>query len=427
MKKLLKVVAGILIFLVAVIGIMAIFKISPPPGPWPQPPWSKYAPGNQATDVMKSLPEYDQVKETMTGSDWKNPEEIQQKIVTGHVFMDLFSDDYYNSHFDQTIASMKSNGAQWVIFDNYWSYSSLEPPKLSPLYASEEQLSQMIQKTHAQGQKFALMIELNWDIMRGEWKGWEEQQKFWDESAGFLDQMGNQLVNPTAETNQFWDQWFEAYTECVLWHARIAEEDGADLLVIGKQLNGAVRQGNEERWDKLIEETRKVYHGPISYAAYTNNDYSQLEDAPFLADLDVLILYLYNELSGEADPSIPALKDSFEAVFSKQAEKYAAESGKKVILLTPFQSRDHGAKQVWFEPAAEAPEVTRDLLIQAKLYEAMFQALEDEPWVDSVWTWGYWWLENNFDRSSSEKAAFDKSSSVRNKPAAEVILKWSQN
>jgi hypothetical protein len=80
------------------------------------------------------------------------------------------------------------------------------------------------------------------------------------------------------------------------------------------------------------------------------------------------------------------LKAYFEQFNRTQFQPMSKGFRKKVIFLTPFQSRDFEVKQQWFEPSAPSPTVTEDLLIQAKMYEAFFQSIQDENWVQGVWT-----------------------------------------
>lgn len=39
MKIFLKFILAIIVFLILVVVVMAVFRICPPPGPWPMPPW----------------------------------------------------------------------------------------------------------------------------------------------------------------------------------------------------------------------------------------------------------------------------------------------------------------------------------------------------------------------------------------------------
>ena len=125
-------------------------------------------------------------------------------------------------------------------------------------------------------------------------------------------------------------------------------------------------------------------------------------------------------------PTIPDLVTSFEQFNDTQFEPLSRRYDKPIIFLTPFQSRDHGAQQVWFEPGMSSTDVGEDLLIQAMLYEAFFQAVQDEEWVAGVWTWGYWWRDDFDTQWTPGDAMFNKSSSVRNKPAVWIFEKWSE-
>lgn len=437
MGKLKGVIVAVILIPVATVLVMWAFKICPPQGPWPTPPWCGEDAASGKDPAMSDGQVWQQPQEYLdliAGPDW-TAEEAATKIPTGHTLMDISNTFLIQDRYETTLQSMKSNQAQWVVFDNYYSYASLDPPVMGPFEnktaysfrnATDQELEKMIEAAHQQGLKFALMSELNFDLAKGKFTTWEDSQKFWQESQTLLDRMGKDLMQPTPEQNAYWDAWFSEYTGYMLAQAGAAQRYGADLLVIGKQIDGAIRMGNTERWKKLIQEVRSVYQGPIAYAAYTNNEYSQFQDCGFMSDLDYLILYMYNAVTEDADPSIAELKTSFEMIIDRQADAFYQQSGKKVILLTPFQSRDYGARQEWFEPAALAPDVKQDLLIQAKMYEALFQALADEESVEMVWTWGYWWLENDFNREEGSPASFEKSSTVRNKPAAEVIRRWSK-
>ena len=57
------------------------------------------------------------------------------------------------------------------------------------------------------------------------------------------------------------------------------------------------------------------------------------------------------------------------------------------------------------------------------MYEALFQSIQDKDWVAGVWTWGYWWRDDFINHEAGD-ASFEKSSTVRNKPAMWIIQKW---
>jgi len=432
-------------------ALMASTKFCPPQGPWPVPPWCEPAEAAEMNEMPAPLldlaeeivPQINELLPTpelvpyilpaemeavFSGEEWTQNPSLPSDFMLGHTFMDIYGNGQYPRYVSSTMDSMIQAGSGWVVFDNYWSYHSLEPPVIRPFPdrmgfrdASAEEIKEMVTIAHEKGLKFALMMELNWDVMAGPWVSWEESQRFWTESQEFLHQKAMDIESNTA----YWDAWFASYTEFALNQAAVAEESGADMLVIGKQINGAVNVGNMDRWKQLIAEVRKVYSGPISYASYTFQDYSQAEEFPY-EDMDVIILYLYNQIHEEDQPDITALVSAFEQYHDNQFEPLSKRFNKPILFLTPFQSRDFGAKQEWFEPAAPAPEVGEDLLIQAKLYEALFQSIQDEDWVAGVWTWGYWWRDE-FYQHQPDDSSFIKSSSVRNKPAMWIIKKWADS
>ena len=433
--------------------------VSCPPANWagPRPPGCEAGDESIFPDVPESLPSLGEIPLEQAipaavaeekfayvlpdefKSEFSKPEFIQKPSLKsdffiGHTFMDYYSTNYFNSFLGSTLDSMKESG-NWIVYDNYFSYYSIEPPKIGEFTqrfsgffrdATESELKEMIEKAHEKGLKFALMLELNYDVMRGDWQGWEYQEAFWEKSAGRLDELGRELESNSPEINAYWDSWFKEYESFALNHARIAEENNAEMFIIGKQLEGALSKGNEQRWRNLIKKIKEIYKGPVSYAAWTSENFSQAEFFPY-EEADYIMIYLYNNASGKENPSIQELKDSFENFNLNQFKPLSEKYGKKVIFLTPFQSRDFGAKQEWFEPSAPSPNVKEDLLIQAKMYEAFLQSIEDEDWVQGMFTWGYWW-RNDFDEMFKKgDSSFNKSSTVRNKPANEIIKKWNNS
>ncbi len=418
----------------------------PPQGPWLMPPWCEG--GISAPSIPEELPELvitqaviqfaptptplvyvlpEEELQLFSGPEWEQDPTLPPGFLMGNTFMDVYGNEQFNHYLDTTIASMETTGADWVIYDNYWSYHSLDPPVIAPFPsrfgfrdATQDEVIVMAGKVHARGMKFALMMELNWDVLAGSWESWEKAQRVSTESQQFLEEKSMNVE----ENADYWDNWFESYTIFALNQAATAQAANADMLVIGKQLNGAVVAGNIERWKTLIAKVREVYHGPISYASYTNQYITQADSFPY-EDADFIIIYYYNSISEAEQPGLEELKASFDQFNKTQFEPLSRRYGKPVIFLTPFQSRDYGAAQEWFEPSAPAPEVGQDLLIQAKMYEAFFQSIQDEDWVAGVWTWGYWWRDDFVDTQPGD-SSYEKSSTIRNKPAMWIFQKWAR-
>jgi hypothetical protein len=365
--------------------------------------------------------------------EWVQSPSLRFDFISGHTFMDFYSRETFEKYLDATLDSMCASGAEWAIYDNYWTYYSLEPPQIAPSDtrpytsfrdATEDEIAAMVEGAHSRGMKFALMIELNYEGVMGDWQGFEYSQSVWGQSAAFLEDRCTELTLTLPSTaSNYWDLWFEAFEAVVIYHAQIAEAHGADMLVIGKQIAGAICPGNETRWRSLIEEVRKHYGGPIGYAALHMPGIAQAEAFPCDA-LDYLIINYHLQVSGAANPSIAELRQAFDQYNETTFEPIAQRYDVPIIFLTPFQSRDHGALQEWFEPCAPAPDVGKDLMVQAKMYEAFLQSIADEPWAAGLWTWGYWWRDDFTTNYYPGDSSFDKSSTVRGKPASYILTKW---
>jgi hypothetical protein len=265
------------------------------------------------------------------------------------------------------------------------------------------------------------VMGLNSDVALGDFVSWEHARAFTEEFNRIIFEKSANL----SANSEWWDDWFEAYEAFAVDQAQIAQQCNADMLVIGMSIDGAVVPGNADRWRGLISNVRTIYSGPLSYGSFTNENFSEADAFPY-DSLDYIAVYLWSNVSMADAPTIPDLVTSFERFNDTQFEPLSRRFDKPIIFLTPFQSRDHGAQQVWFEPGMSSTDVGEDLLIQAMLYEAFFQAVQDEEWVAGVWTWGYWWRDDFDTQWTPGDAMFNKSSSVRNKPGVWIFKKWSE-
>ncbi|MBN1859741.1 caspase family protein [Candidatus Bipolaricaulota bacterium] len=369
------------------------------------------------------------------GPEWIQTPSLRPEFMSGHVFMDYYNTELFEECLDPTLNSMCATGAKWAIYCNFWTYTSLDPPRFARSEqedprgfrdATETEIATMIDETHARGMKFALTLELSWIGLIGEWRGWNHSDRVISSSLGFLDRTCSAAQNRTNSSDAFeyWDQWFAAFEEPALYHAQVAEACGADMLVIGQSMWGAVCPGNEERWRTLIARVREVYSGPIGYAAVLE-DYGDSESLMFPCDaLDYLVVVHWLHISTYPDPSIAELRRGFEHLNDTEFEPLSRRFGTPIIFMTTFQSCDHAALQTWFEPGMPSPDIRMDLHIQARMYEAFLQSVADEDWVAGSWTVGYWWRDDFNTTYSPGDSSYDKSPSVRGKPASCILQNW---
>jgi len=333
-----------------------------------------------------------------------------------------------------TYDAMKEDGGEYVAYDYYWAYANTSAPGIvdeatfgSGYAADESSIGLMADEAHRRGLKFTLYTELEWTVMPGEYPTGDNdaymkyQENKWTSGQKTVQEMGDRLFrNPSdPAANAYWDRWFSQFGAFMMKSATIAQEHNIEMLALGKQIDGAMIPANEQRWRALIADVRKVYSGKLTQVLFTNEWSDHASRITWADDLDVITIYYYNRFSDAERPSVDELAASMIGFNRNQFDPLYERYRKPLIFLLPFQSRDHAAAQQWFEPMATAPSVRQDLTGQADLYEAFFRSTRDEPWLAGVYTWGYW-IEPGFNPQYS----FEKSSTVRNKPASLVVRRW---
>jgi hypothetical protein len=375
-----------------------------------------------------------------SGADWIQSPKLANNLFVGHYLFDYFSNNFAKL-IEPTFSSVKNTGAGWIAFYNFYTYSSIEPPKLIPyqlqagfdptsdlccITASDAQLVSMIKSAHEKGLKFALLTSTSFDgLVSFEFlNAGGDRQPFSDKAEARIEELGAALSNPTPAVTKFWDDWFQTYGDYILHQADIAQNNGVEMLSIGQQLGAATNPALADRWRALITKVRGHYKGPITYGALEGKGFGEAAGFPVWPELDVISMVLGGLAPATTGQSVSQIRDAMTLVLNESYKPIAVKEGKKVILLTYFQS---ATTQDWFEPAplnGGHGFITMDLLAQAKLYEALFQAINNQTWISGVFAMGYWWKDDLTNLFLPGDSAFDKSANVRNKPAMEIIKRW---
>ncbi|MDZ7637740.1 MAG: hypothetical protein U5J83_05745 [Bryobacterales bacterium] len=191
--------------------------------------------------------------------------------------------------------------------------------------------------------------------------------------------------------------WLAQYEKFALHHAELANRTHADVFCIGTEF--AKLTVHEAFWRQLIARIRKVYSGPITYAA---NFGSEFETISFWDELDYIGLNNYYPLPDSLDP---------QAVVAK-VEAVQQRFGKPILLTEGgYSSYAGGHRKPWSEN--EGPV---DLEMQAKAYDAVLAAFWEKPWFYGA----YWWKVG----SNAFGGPLDRSHTPWGKPAMQVLSHW---
>lgn len=178
------------------------------------------------------------------------------------------------------------------------------------------------------------------------------------------------------KSEEDWARWWRSYRRYVLHHAFLARWAEADLFSVGVELSKTT--GREREWRDLIAATRRLFPGPVTYAA---NWYGDLENVRFWDALDFVGVDAYFPLS----PSPQAGRAELQRGARQIADRLAAVSrrfGRPVLLTEVGFAARRGA---WVSPHEEGGEYSEE--DQALAYETLFSGLGRPLWLAGAFVW----------------------------------------
>jgi len=164
-----------------------------------------------------------------------------------------------------------------------------------------------------------------------------------------------------------WSQWFASYTAYVVHHARIAAEEGAEMLCIGCEMVQTDRR--EAEWRALVAEVRAVYDGLVTY----NCDKYQEDHVGWWDAVDVISssgYYPADDWENQLDRIEPVVERFGKPFFFMEAGCPSREG-------SPALPND------WALPGAPSQEA------QVHWYESAFTACAARPWVQGFMLWDW--------------------------------------
>jgi len=202
--------------------------------------------------------------------------------------------------------------------------------------------------------------------------------------------------------------WMHSYREFILHYARLAELEHFDLLSIGTELEGLTPY--EADWRRLIADVRRVYHGPLTYAANWGHEF---ESVGFWDALEYMGVNNYYPLAAAPSARVEDLLPGAERLAAKL--EAVSRRWHKPILFTEagYPSVRGGASEPWVEDAGRGISLEE----QAAAYEAIFRAFSGRPWFRGM----FWWKWPSSGRGGGPR---DASYTPLGKPAAEVLHAW---
>jgi len=221
-----------------------------------------------------------------------------------------------------------------------------------------------------------------------------------------------------ADSEEGWLRFEEDYRRYLLTFAHLADSLDVEMLAVGTEKDqSALRR--PQFWRGLIAEVREIYDGPLTYAA----NWDRWHEISFWDDLDYIGVDAYFPLSEAATPEVEALFRAWEPV-RNDLRRGAERWGRPVLFAEyGYRSIDGAAGRQWELPPERTrgegvAEPTPNPQAQVNAYEALFQALWDEPWFAGGFLWKW------FPDDARWKERPNDDYTPQHKPVEGVIRRW---
>lgn len=293
--------------------------------------------------------------------------------------------------YEKAIDELENTGSNSILFvpigwqENAGSSSIFIDVRKSP---PPERIAQIVRYSRSRGLAPMLMPIILLDSPRaGEWRG-----KIKPDNA---------------------DAWWDNYNRYILHYAGIAQDAGAEVLIIGSEL--VLMENQTDRWRTLISEVRKVFKGRLSYSA----NWDHYQPVQFWDDLDMIGMTTYYDLAGAGTPTLETITNAWKPI-KDNILKWQATINKPILFTeVGWPNQVTCAKYPWdYTRSPKEP----DTGLQAACFKAFFDTWHDEPAVAGtiVWEWKYDPAQRPENPQDRDYTGYIP----KGKPAMDVILQY---
>lgn len=246
-----------------------------------------------------------------------------------------------------------------------------------------QQFRILIKRAKSRGLKVILMPVILLSNPRGsEWRG---------------------VINPPS-----WEDWFVSYLAFIKYFAKIAMENDVYGLIVGAELVST--ESFRDRWLKIIDEVRKIYHGRLIYSA----NWDHYKQVSFWDKVDIIGVTSYHTLSDHENPSVAELIDAWQPI-KEELLNWQRSIGKPILFTEVGWCSQSGCSIEPWNYYRYAHSSQEGLEEQKNCYEAFIKVWDGTPQLLGVIFWE-WTL--------SEGGISDFGYTPKNKPAMKVIRNW---
>jgi hypothetical protein len=273
---------------------------------------------------------------------------------------------YGSDAYVQQLAKLKAMGATWVALTDFFYMARVDSPEVR--WGRDPDAATMrlaVRQAHAAGLKVLLKPHI-----------WSRD--FWDGGKW----PGDVAMKSEAD----WQAFFANYTQAIVATAKLAQDERADAVCIGCELDGTVQRSAE--WRQVVGRVRAVYTGALTYASgYLTFDRMDWWDA-----VDCIGVNAYFPVARRDRADASEIQRGWRDAI-RRMERTAERFGRKVCVTELGYSQSPKAgREPWSYDVPEA-----DPQYQAMLYREALAALDGSDQIVGVFLWK-WFTADSWQR-----------------------------
>ena len=252
----------------------------------------------------------------------------------------------------QSMREARRMGATWISLTPFGRVWDLKPSGVSLTFELDfEENRRAVRRAVEQAKREGLRVML--------------VPHLWVETGGW-----RALIDPGSDAA--WSRWEQSYRRFLFAWAALAEETGVDLLSVGVELRSWVTTTRAPTFISLIRDVRKIYSGPLTYAA----NWDDLNTTIIFGELDVIGINAFFPLAEKEGASFSELHAGGRRV--KQQLEGLTRAWGRPLLFTEFgyTTRDNPAIKPWEWPD-HMSQVRVNQQAQAEAYAALLGPMTD--------------------------------------------------
>jgi len=427
MKKLFILIIGFLFVGIILLISMFLFKICPPVGPWPTPPWCSNNFVRHTYLVNTVAQKISQVKAVNMTDTWGRNynmsmvENTRQNIDSSFDrIKELGAEEVYVHDFNRAIFA---DGADFTT-TNYTVEDETFWNDMRDESMTESDIKKLAESAHSRGLKLGIKRNMSF-VNIGKYI-----------SKGFSGTIQSSVEEDykkfnSGHTEEWVKDYFKKWSARMVEKANIYQKYGVDIMSLTPTWMGPTFAGHEEFVNnlqkELIVDVRKVFKGKIHMEV---SRYGLLEGVDgsedwlkydYYKDVDIVEIRIYDlpEIyrSGDIQKSISKYVADLDTVAGKKGKKIS-------IFIAPSSYTDsmkRGVLEVLDYNSDLVKNVVSDYEYQSKVFEIFFQSLLPLQNIERINVASYSW-DDALDPQIKPKLSV--ASTFRNKPAETLIREW---